>query len=199
MLAWRYAAAAAAAVSAAVVAYRMRHPAHRRRRVVVCSTSKQKKAAVEAALSATVISCKAPSLVSDQPIGLDETLRGAKNRLAAILEGSDAEGADLAVAIENGVMRLLGGDEEVWVDIAVVLLRDLATGAQSVSTSAGVQFPTAAVGDWAEAGGEGTIGDVLAESLACDKQDPHVALTKGSFSRARLLENAIRVAQASLP
>ena len=47
-------------------------------------------------------------------------------------------------------------------------------------------------------GAEGTVGEVLAESLGCDKQDPHAALTGGAFSRAALLEQAVRVAHASL-
>lgn len=93
---------------------------------------------------------------------------------------------------------LCSGEEETWIDVAVVIVRDLATGKESYATSGGVQFPSEAVGDWAEGGSEGTVGEVLAESLKCDKQDPHVALTKGSFSRAALLEHAVRLAESTL-
>ena len=108
------------------------------------------------------------------------------------------EGADLAVAIENGLLRMLGGEEEAWVDVAVIVLRDLRTGSEAIATSAGVQIPTDAIAEWAEGGSEGTVGEVLAERLSCDKQDPHRSLTKQSFPRAALLEHAIRVAEASL-
>ena len=79
-----------------------------------------------------------------------------------------------------------------------MILRDLHTGNEAIATSAGVQFPTAAVGDWAEAGADGTVGDFLAQELKCDAQDPHDKLTKGQFARAALIENAIRVAVAQL-
>lgn len=128
-------------------------------------------------------------------------MRGARNRLTALLDADAAEGADLAVAIENGLVRMstkVDEEEEAWVDLAVVILRDLHTGRESIATSAGVQIPAAAVGEWAEAGGDGTVGEVLAEQLSCDKQDPHAALTKQMYPRASLIENAIRVAAASL-
>ena len=51
-----------------------------------------------------------------------------------------AEQADVALAIENGIVRALGGDEEVWVDLAVVVMRDVATGAEASSA--------ASVGAW---------------------------------------------------
>ena len=65
-----------------------------------------------------------PSLVAEQPTGLDETMRGAKNRLSQALATDEAAGADLAVAIESGLLRALSGDEETWVDVAVVSVRD---------------------------------------------------------------------------
>ena len=80
----------------------------------------------------------------------------------------------------------------------MVIVRDLATGGEAVATSAGVQFPTAAVGEWAEAGAEGTVGEVLSENTGCDKHDPHAALTCARFPRAALLEQAVRVASATL-
>ena len=130
-------------------------------------------------------------------MGKDEISRGAKNRMAVLLESDAAETADFAVAMENGILRM-GGDEEAWVDLAVVILRDLKTGATAYGTSSGVQFPTEAVGQWAEDGMEGTVGAILAEELKCDAQDPHDSLTRHRFRRADLLEHAIRVAEASL-
>eukprot|EP00928_Gymnodinium_smaydae_P064043 TRINITY_DN47479_c0_g1_i1.p1 TRINITY_DN47479_c0_g1~~TRINITY_DN47479_c0_g1_i1.p1 ORF type:complete len:200 (-),score=30.27 TRINITY_DN47479_c0_g1_i1:84-683(-) len=168
-----------------------------KRRVAVASTARQKIEAAQRALGGTAEGFKAPSLVSDQPVGLDETLLGAKNRLAALI-GARPD-ADLAVSIENGIVRISGADgQESWMDLAVVIVRDLRSGAESVATSAGVRFPTKSVDRWADAGRKGTVGDVLAEELGCDKQDPHSSLTNGSFTRTQLLEHAIRVAGATL-
>ena len=156
MLGWRAAAATVGAATLVAAAYRVyvRARSQTRRRIAVASTSKQKLEAAACALDGSVAGSKTESLVADQPIGLDETMRGARNRLTALLDADAADGADLAVAIENGLMRMstkLGDEEEeVWVDLAVVILRDLHTGRESIATSPGVQFPTAAVGEWAE-------------------------------------------------
>jgi inosine/xanthosine triphosphatase len=50
-----------------------------------------------------------PSGVSEQPIGHAETIAGAENRAAAVLE-SDPETYDLAVGIEGGVARFDGSE-----------------------------------------------------------------------------------------
>jgi non-canonical (house-cleaning) NTP pyrophosphatase len=189
--------AAAAAACAALLVMRSRRRASSR--IAVASTSVQKLDAVRAAFGGQVVGVAAASTVSDQPVGIDETTRGAKNRMLALLEDACCSSVDYAVAIENGLLRSTVGKEELWVDIAVVLVRHVASGKEAVATSAGVQFPTASVGDWAEAGGDGTVGEVIAEDLRCDKQDPHVALTKGAFARTALLEHAIRVAASTLP
>ena len=59
-------------------------------------------------------------------------------------------------------------------------------------------IPGAFVGEWVEDGEEGTVGEVIAQHTGCDKQDPHAQLTKGSFTRVALLEQAIRVAASTL-
>ena len=41
---------------------------------------------------------------------------------------------------------------EVWIDLAVVVVRDLRSGEQAVATSGGIQFPMEFVGVWAEGG-----------------------------------------------
>ena len=197
---------AAAVAAAAWTVYRRRKtPPKKAIRVTVASKCSHKVLAAQRALGAgTCEGVEAPSGVSDQPVGLTETVRGARNRMAMVLEAeaqaeatSRRERADFAVAIENGIVSLQG-DEETWVDLAVVVLVDLSTGAEALSTSTGVQFPTSSVGEWAEGGSEGTVGDCIADELKCDKQDPHAALTKQQFSRAALLEQAIRVAASTL-
>ena len=62
-----------------------------RSKVLVASTAAAKLSAVAAATGSTVVGCNAASGVRDQPIGPDETLAGAHNRLAAAC--SSARGA----------------------------------------------------------------------------------------------------------
>ena len=187
---------AAAAGAAIILRYRQPKTTNRWNKVAVASKAEHMLEAARLALGGDVTGFEAQSLVADQPIGMDETIRGAKNRLAVLLE--QEPNADLAVAMENGVIRALGGDEETWIDLAVVVVCDLSTGTKAFATSAGVQIPNMHVGDWAEAGSEGTISEFIATEIGCDKQDPHAALTQGAHCRAALLADAIRVATASL-
>lgn len=151
------AAAATAAAACYFVFWRTKPSAQRRRVVFVASTAAQKLGAAERALGGETAGFECPSLVSDQPVGFDETLRGAKNRLASLLgQLGEAPEVDLVVSIESGLIKSLVGEEETWIDVAVVLVRDMSTGAESVATSAGVRVPTEYVGTWAEAGGKGT-------------------------------------------
>ena len=201
------AAAAAAATAAAAAAYLYRHRATAtaasaappRPRIAVASKAKQKTEAAARALGGDAVGYECASLVSEQPMGIEETLRGAKNRLVALVDQlGEAPEVDVVVAIENGIIKAAPqGAEEAWIDLAVVVLRELESGKESVSTSAGVQFPTEHVGTWVEDGAEGTVSQVIAEALGCDKQDPHAALTKAAFTRSALLEHAIRVAAAT--
>ena len=194
-------AAAATAAAAFYFVSRRTKPSAPRRRVVVfvASTAAQKLGAAERALGGETTGFECPSLVPDQPVGFDETLRGAKNRLASLLgQLGEAPEVDLVVSIESGLIKSLVGEEETWIDVAVVLVREMSTGAESVATSAGVRVPTEYVGTWAEAGGEGTVGEMIAEELGGDKHDPHGALTKGAFARSALLEHAIRVAASTM-
>ena len=99
-------ATAACAAAAACYFYRRRRAAPVAPRVLVASTSLAKLAAVKAALGAReVTSLPAPSLVEEQPIGTDRTMKGVSNRLKSITAAA-AEGYDYAVAIESGLVRL---------------------------------------------------------------------------------------------
>ena len=173
------------------------------KRVLVASTADVKVSAVANALGvkAVGVDVSGPSMVKEQPMGLEETVRGAKNRIGIVIEQAK-DGDDAAIAIENGIVRMLhdyAESQETWIDIAVVVVRDLATGAESVSTSMGVRLPTEAIGRWVEDGEEGTIGEILAEDHGCDKHDPHRMLTNEQFSHKALLEEAIKVAMSTPP
>jgi inosine/xanthosine triphosphatase len=92
------------------------------RRVVVGSTNPVKVAAVRAVLvaagaSAEITATGVPSTVRDQPIGDDETIRGAIARARAAREATDAE---LGVGIEGGIVDLPDGSMRTCAWAAVV-------------------------------------------------------------------------------
>ena len=203
------AAAAATTAAAALIYYRRRSQQHASLgpRVLVASKAAAKLEAARIALGASeVTGMSASSLIADQPIGIEVTMLGAANRLRHICaEGNGSEGYDFAVAIENGIVRLQdnGAGEfshgERWLDLAIVAVRDLKTGTTTFASSAGLEVPPHFVGEWAENGEEGAVGDVIAEQTGCDKQDPHAHLTRKAFPRSALLVGALRVAMATLP
>ena len=89
--------------------------------------------AVARAMNAVVTGHVAPSLVADQPVDLEQTLRGARNRIWHVIGTTEAmENYDMVVGIENGILRGGttgagagedgGGDvDEVWLDFSVSL------------------------------------------------------------------------------
>jgi inosine/xanthosine triphosphatase len=92
------------------------------RRVAVGSTNPVKVAAVRAVLAAAranaeITSIGVASTVRDQPIGDDETIRGAIARAKA---ARDATGAELGVGIEGGVVELSDGSMRTCAWAAVV-------------------------------------------------------------------------------
>ena len=144
-----------------------------------------------------------PSMVREQPLGLEQTQHGATNRMWGLLDAVKEKASlaeyDFAVSIESGVVKGLAGEEmETWFEMAVVIVRDLKTGVEAKATSAGVQVAATAIGQWLEDGEEGTVGEIIVEELGGDKQDPHSTLTKNAFPRVALLEHAIRVAASQL-
>ena len=126
--------AAVVATSLAIAAGWMLRSKSRRKqcKVLVASSSKLKLDAAKVALDAAV--CKAvevPSMVADQPLGLEITQHGAKNRMWGLLDASEGtlDEWDYAVSIENGIVKGMSGEEmETWFDLAVVIVRDLKTG-----------------------------------------------------------------------
>lgn len=202
----------AAAIGAAVCAWLARRarravvPRCQFRRAIVGSSAVAKLDAARAALpGCTVVGFAAESQVRDQPIGLEETLRGARSRLTRVIESPDAAGADLAIAVENGIVCVRFGDnptdnptDEAWLDLALCVVRDLVSGKEGVSSSMGIALPPAEIAEWAESGAEGTFGAWLAAETGCDQQDPHSYLTRGQHPRKVLLQQAISAALARL-
>ena len=147
--------------------------------------------AVEAALAphqyqATLLSPDTET----QPVGLDQAAHGALEKMAILrkMAAETEDEYDLAVACEQCVARAYqgGGTEERWIEIFVVVVRDLQTGGEALSTTTGVEIQRELVAEWLEAGCEGVVG----HSLARDS-------TSGAYRRRGLLTDAIRVAASN--
>ena len=121
-----------------------------------------------------------PSDIPVQPLGYEETRRGASNRARGVhLHRPHA----VAIGIENGIRHI----RDYWEDFSVVVVR-VPTGEEYACTSAYVRFPTDAVEAMFARGRERTtVGAVLSESTNCNPTDPHSHLTQGRQSRRAIL------------
>lgn len=148
-----------------------------------------------------VIGVKATSGVNEQPVG-EETEQGARNRIesAESLVESEHPGHERAmISIENGIFP---DEKGGWEDKAVAVIKLPDRGVFSAVSPQGVPFPIEAVrAAQAKEGGfkDHTVGSVIAEMYAekgieINKQDPHSALTGGSFSREEQMTSAIKEA-----
>jgi len=133
----------------------------------------------------TVESVPVPSGVSEQPTGHAETVAGAENRAAAVL---DAGGYDLGVGIEGGVARFDGADGRYLVMWAAV------SDGKRTGRGAGpsLELPAdiaARIDDGAELGP--VMDDVLETSGVAKRGGAAGALTDGRVDRADALAAAV--------
>ncbi|HEU0051003.1 MAG TPA: inosine/xanthosine triphosphatase [Patescibacteria group bacterium] len=159
--------------------------------IAVGSSSPHKIDAVQQAASkfftaCGISNCPAKSGVGIQPIGLEETLKGAQNRaLAAAQKFPNA----ICVGIESGIVKM----GLHWFDIAVVVVRRHET--ESVSVSAGIRLPDECVSEAIQRGLERTtVGSVVAEFYHGDETDPHTRLSRGKVTRMQTLTEAVFLA-----
>lgn len=131
---------------------------------------------------------KAQSGVNEQPYGLEETLKGAENRLAHLRNIIGDQYFDLLVAMEGGIFSLGTGEDERYFDCGWVIASD-AEGNTARGTCTGLEYPRDAVQEARKRGFETTtIGTVLQQrGLILDGTDTHASLTNGVLTRASVL------------
>jgi non-canonical (house-cleaning) NTP pyrophosphatase len=163
-------------------------------KIAVASTSVHKLEAVQLACNEVfgpgveIQGFKANSGVNEQPNGQAETLLGAENRLAHLIQLIGQTQYDLRVAMEGGIFSIGEGDAERIFDCGWVVASD-AGGLVARGTCTGLEYPKDAV---AEARTRGfkttTVGTVLQERGAItDGTDTHASLTNGVLTRAHVL------------
>ena len=120
-----------------------------------------------------VISVKSASGVPDQPIGLEQTLEGAKNRARFALQNTEA---DLATGLEGGVFNLGGR----LIDIGIVYILGHTTAA-GLGISQGIALP-AEIAEVVTSGSElGVALDELYQSGTIHSRDCTGFLTQGEL------------------
>lgn len=139
---------------------------------------------VRAGIAANVLSHATPSGVNAQPVGRDETLRGATNRARA---AAAAIPGCIGIGIENGIVH----EDGRWIDLAAVVIVG-ADGRTSVAWSEAVAVPDVFVDEAASRGFEGgTVGAVIAERTGSTPDDPHAMLSAGRRTRSAILADAL--------
>jgi|SRR3989344_18497 len=176
--------------------------------IVVTSTNAIKTEAVKKILSELlptrsfeIIGVKADSGINEQPVN-EETEQGAKNRIRnaeSLPAISKLQKGSAFISIENGIFS---SENSAWEDKAVAVIKLPDGRISSALSPKGVLFPIEAIeAARTKEGGfqKNTVGSVIAEMYAArgiqvNKQDPHSALTEGSFTREEQMMSAVKEA-----
>lgn len=139
----------------------------------------------------------AKSGVNEQPYGWEEIIKGANNRVKNALEiCKDKSKARVVVTCENGVVELPANGPDYYMDIGWVVLLDVATNKQYVSSSTSVSIPAEVVQEVKQIGmTQKTIGDVMHKhDSSVSTKDPHHKLMGGLMNRVPLMQQAVSAA-----
>lgn len=170
-------------------------------KAILGSTNKHKLKAVKDALAelypkekTEVVGIETRSGAQEQPIGNEETIKGARNR--ALQTQKAGKKADFYVGLENGLIQV----KNKWFDVAWCVVIDK-NGKESLIPSAGVFFPEKYVTEAKKRGFETTTACmILHEEIGPESEstDPHTILTNNKVSRSKLLEEALKIAIGQL-
>lgn len=158
-------------------------------KITVGSTSKHKigamiKACHRLGVEAEVNGHKTTSKVNEQPVGFNETMKGA---LARAMQTHNYYPLHMCIGIESGILR----SEDIAIDFAVIVLIK-PNGEKLFGTTSGIMFPKEDVAMAETLGFETTtVGSIIAKRIGGDGTDPHSMLTKGKITREKILINGI--------
>lgn len=169
--------------------------------IVVGSTSSIKleavcQACIHLNLGVSVVGVKAESGQNIQPVGFNETWRGAMNRAQ---RGRLIKPQRIAIGIENGIYRFTTKDGGMTIDRATVIVitkNHKLVVTQSVET----EFPEDCVRIADQRGfDKTTVGAVIAEMYGGRADDPHSTISKGAVSRTTLIKATVIRALKLIP
>jgi non-canonical (house-cleaning) NTP pyrophosphatase len=140
------------------------------------------------------ITVAAKSNVNAQPIGWEETIKGANHRATNALSLAEpGTNPRVVIAIENGIINLVANGGDYYMDVGWVVLNDLDRKEQFVASSTSVSISASAVDVAHRRGFETTtVGDMLHECYpSIDSMDPHAGLLAGVTTRVSILQQAV--------
>ena len=173
--------------------------------IFVASTSAHKLSAVKEAsvevfpdAQINVQGAKAASEINEQPVGHDEILRGALNRLKNLKVIIGGTRYDLLISMESGIFLVQIDDRQAWFDLGWVVVEDI-HGNKRFAHSAGIEFDARDVQEAQQRGfDKTTVGSIIAEHTSADSTDPHAYLTGGKVSRSDMLKQTLKTALGQL-
>lgn len=174
-------------------------------KILVCSNSEHKLSATESVFKklfpnevVQVKGVKASSEINEQPVGHEETIKGALNRLKNAKTFMRGIVFDYCIAIENGLFKVEINHKTRWFDCAWVVVED-SNGNQRIALSSGLEFSESAVKKALEKGLETTtVGSIMTEETGCDGTDPQLFMTNNLVSRADMIKQALEIAIGQL-
>jgi len=127
--------------------------------------------------------------VSEQPLGKDETYRGALNRAKGVME--KVKGCAFYIGIENGMFQV----KETWVDGAAIVILRLKSGSggydEEVIWSDNIEIPKENL-EWCLGKKDNKY---FAKEMWSPLADPHREITKGKRPRKDFLGDALRLSK----
>ncbi|MBU0976007.1 MAG: DUF84 family protein [Patescibacteria group bacterium] len=162
--------------------------------VYVASNSRPKITAVSSGLKsvgfkANVVGRKVNSQIADQPIGFDQILLGAENRLNGLKKSE--KDYDLLVAIESGLVNI----GKYYIDLGACMIENK-KGERQVSISNGSNVPEEIARYVTQ--NEKELGIYLQQKFGLEEKDVVSFLTKGQRSRVDHLAEAVATAYLQL-
>ena len=134
-----------------------------------------------------IIGLDVKSSVSEQPIGLDETIEGAENRITALKKQVDGKGKyEYLVSIESGL--IYNSEKNNYFDLGVCIIENF-KGERETSLSAGIHIPTDIAEDVIQ--GNLDLGPYVMKKYSAEEKDPVYIFTNKKITRAQLLQQAV--------
>ncbi len=157
-------------------------------KVAVGSTNPTKIAAVESVLgnSYQIVAFDAPSEVSEQPIGDQETIRGALNRAKACLTALDVE---FAIGLEGGVLKTELG--MMVINWGALVDRD---GNEYIASGARAILPDGIEAELVSGKTLGQAMDIFTKRNGVSKKEGAMGvITNGRLPRAEMFAHVVKV------
>jgi non-canonical (house-cleaning) NTP pyrophosphatase len=144
----------------------------------------------------SVTGIKTKSGVNEQPVGLEETLKGALNRARAVQK---ANRGVVAIGIESGVFVRSEKGTTVVEDKTVVVLISADRKNSTHKISEPVTLPTECFYEAQKRGfKKTTVGSVISERMGGSHDDPHSTVTGGRKNRTEIIARTVEEALSNL-